>query len=121
MIDRQHQYAVTRLDELQSPLETVRYFAGYIRNGRQLSDAFRHANNEMVELGEEIQLVETGQVEGSDGVVGEAIDVIACMLDLIFLKEPDIDDEKINTILLTKCEKWARRYKDSIDGDRTID
>jgi hypothetical protein len=53
--------------------------------------------------------------------VGEAIDIIACALDIIFIHRPETTDEKINEILLRKCEKWARRYKDSVDGDRSID
>ena len=107
--------------DTQNPLDIVRTFSREIQNGRTLADAARHTGSELFELHDEIALVASGQPEGQDGVVGEAIDIIACARDVIFLHDPQITDEKINAILLAKCEKWARRYRDSVDGDRTID
>jgi hypothetical protein len=107
--------------DTQNPIDIVRHFSFLIENGRQLEDASRHTSDELRELNEEIAIVRAGGEEGKDGVVGEAIDVIACALDIIFLHAPETTDEQINSILLAKCEKWARRYKDSVDGDRTID
>lgn len=61
----------------------VYLFAGEIRNGRKLEDVLRHADSEMVELRQEIILVGAGHPEGDDGVVGEAVDIIACVVDLL--------------------------------------
>lgn len=107
--------------DTQDPIDIVRHFAAKIQNGRTIADAARHAGLELVELNEEITLKTQGLAAGPDGIVGEAIDLIACALDIIFVEAPETTNEQINGILLTKCEKWARRYKDSIDGDRTID
>lgn len=109
--------------EINNPIDIVRTFAGQIQNGRTLMDIHRHANGEMKELKDEILALKYPEefVAGPDGVVGEAIDVIACMLDAIFVHAPETTDQQINEILLAKCAKWARRYKDSIDGDRSID
>lgn len=104
-----------------NPLSIVRHFSSIIDNGRTQPDIQRHAYSEMRELDTEIHEERTGGEPGADGVVGEAIDVIACMLDLIFVNRPEITDEEINGHLLTKCEKWARRYRDRVDGDRSID
>lgn len=107
--------------DTNNPIDIVRHFSFLINNGRELEDAARHTRDELQELHEEIAKVRAGQEEGSDGVVGEAIDIIACALDIIFIHRPETTDQRINEILLAKCEKWARRYKDSVDGDRSID
>ena len=105
------------------PIDIVRHFAKEIQNGRSLGDIHRHGQREMVELNDEILAIKYPEqfTPGPDGVVGEAIDVMACMLDLIFVEAPETTNEEICAILLRKCEKWARRYKDSIDGDRSIE
>ncbi|RYD63963.1 MAG: hypothetical protein EOP83_10890 [Verrucomicrobiaceae bacterium] len=64
-------------------LVTIVYgFAAEIRNGRSLDDVLRHADSEVDELREEIAKVSQGQAEGDDGVVGEAVDIITCVVDL---------------------------------------
>ena len=102
-------------------IDIVRYFAGAISNGRTLRDIARHTESELAELYEEVDKVAAGQPEGSDGVVGESVDIIACALDAIFTHRPQTTNEEICAILLAKCEKWARRYGASVDGDRSID
>lgn len=102
------------------PLDIVRHHAALIQNGRTVRDAARHARLELDELDEEIQLKRDGLTAGPDGVLGEAIDVMLCALDIVFVEAPLTTNEEICRLMLVKCEKWARRYKDSIDGDRTI-
>lgn len=92
-------------------IHLVRLFSQEIQNDRTLRSVFEHGQGEMVELDEEITKVEQGQAEGVDGVVGEAIDVILCKLDLIFQKVPDISDEVILEIAAKKCLKWAEGEK----------
>jgi len=103
--------------------QIVKQFSETIHNGRSISDIIRHAKDEMRELDDEVLAVKypTEFTPGKDGVVGEAIDVIACMLDLIVVHSPTTTEHELNAMMLLKCEKWARRYKDSVDGDRTID
>jgi hypothetical protein len=98
-------------------VDLVRPFALGIKNGRTKHDALRHLKSEVFELEDELE----GTGDGADGVVGEAVDVIACALDIIVLERPDITDEEVAHILKLKCEKWMRRYADSVDGDRSID
>lgn len=107
--------------KLDDPIDIVRHFSGLISNGRTLDDIFRHANLEMDELREELDKEKLGETPGDDGVIGEAIDVIACALDIIFVKRPQTSNEEITDLLLAKCQKWARRYQLHIDGDRSID
>jgi hypothetical protein len=105
----------------QDPIDIVRHFASVIQNGRTLRDISRHTHGELLELDEEIDKLEEGTPQGSDGIVGESIDIIACALDAIFVHAPQTTNEEICQILLTKCEKWARRYGESVDGDRSIE
>lgn len=105
----------------KDPLDIVRYFSRVIDNGRTLDDVSRHTKSEVIELDEEIVKVNSGLAEGKDGILGESVDIIACALDAIFLHRPETTNEEITSLLLTKCQKWARRYKDSVDGDRSID
>jgi hypothetical protein len=58
-------------------------FAGEIRNGRTPEDVLRHADSEMDELREEVEKFQHDLDEGADGIVGEAVDIIACIVDLL--------------------------------------
>lgn len=96
-------------------IEIVREFAIRINNGRTLQTIIDHMKGEVVECQDEINLVQAGKPEGEDGVIGEAIDIIQCALDLIFEIDPNITEEELNAIMLRKCEKWLRYYSNSIE------
>ena len=63
---------------------------------------------EVGELSTEVAISEnlSYKERGPDGVVGEAIDVIICAIDLIRIDSPNITEEEILDILETKCDKW---------------
>jgi hypothetical protein len=73
----------------------TREYSRLIKNGRTLRDILNHAKSEMKELGEELDRFEAGVPEGEDGIVGEAIDVITCMFDLIAKHCPDITEADV--------------------------
>lgn len=103
------------MPDLSRLVSLVRPFVTQIDNGRTMEDMVYHAVGECNEILEELD-------EGNmDRIVEEGVDVIACMMDLIITAKPDITDEEVGQLLQTACEKWARRYKDSVEGDRTID
>jgi hypothetical protein len=62
---------------------------------------------EVAELEIELDLHERDEPAGPDGIVGEAIDVIACLLDLIIVHCPSITEEDLNVLMRLKCQKWA--------------
>lgn len=95
-------------------VETVRRYAGDIKNGRTLQDILNHLLGEAKETQEEIDKIEAGEPEGEDGVIGEAIDMIQCGLDIIFTARPDITKAELEAIMETKCQKWMRWYSNSI-------
>ena len=90
--------------------EIVRYFSKLVDNGRDQRSIAKHMRSEVDELDAEIEKVENGQVEGSDGIIGENIDIIACALDSIFTHNPNITEEELNALMIAKCKKWVRVY-----------
>lgn len=68
----------------------------------------------MSELGEtaiEIN-IEAGQsykTPGPDGVVGEALDTILCLLDLIYRQNPNLKEEELVSLAVAKGSKWIEK------------
>ena len=60
----------------------------------------------VVELLEEVD----SNSAGEDGVVGESIDMIICLFDLIFKTNPDITHEEITAYTEKKLKKWKTLY-----------
>lgn len=87
----------------------VSEYSDRVNDSRQNQDIFQHGAGEMVELQSEILLDRVGLAPGPDGILGEAIDVIACMMDIIRKNYPSITDEQLEWKMLEKCEKWERK------------
>lgn len=82
--------------------------AGYPRNPTAiLTKGFE----EIGELATEIGIKHYGfyKETGTDGVVGEAIDVINVMLDLIHVSEPDVTPAQIYDMMQRKLNKWKSK------------
>ena len=47
------------------------------------------------------------KVKGKDGIVGEGIDVIICVLDLIRKTYPNITESELEAIADNKLAKWV--------------
>lgn len=67
------------------------------------------ATSELGELAQEVMINQHHSYKqpGTDGIIGEAIDVIACLLDLIHKVDPSITEKELERIAATKCIKWA--------------
>lgn len=65
---------------------------------------------ETEELAEEIQLLQNGLPMGSDGIIGETIDVILCALDIISKQYPEMTADDIKIIIDKKLNKWVKKY-----------
>lgn len=99
-----------------SLLSIVRAVSGALSDGRTLRAIYEHGLGEMDELEVEIARRERGLAAGDDGVVGEAIDVILCKLDIIFLADPNITDEEINDIARLKAAKWLSKARQKLEA-----
>lgn len=78
---------------------------------RTLSSVLHSAMSELGECAEEIDIFEGHSYKhmGQDGVVGEAIDTILCLLDLIHIYDPSITENVINDIATQKLQKWVEK------------
>lgn len=67
--------------------------------------------SELGELAEEVMIDQGNSYKkaGADGIVGEAIDTIVCLLDLIHVVDPTITSEDLDDIAFKKLDKWVTK------------
>ena len=90
-----------------------------IKNTRNTYSVLAKIVEETGELATEIAIAngDSYKLQGSDGVVGEAIDVIASCVDLIYIQVrkdlPDITleqiDQLMDAVMVQKLDKWKRK------------
>jgi len=104
-------------------VSTVFTYTKRIRNGRTIPDILRHLKSEVEELSDEVEKFQNRVEAGSDGIDGECVDVINCALDLFIEQNSTLTKEeilnKINSIMVRKCDKWEKYYTNSIDKAQT--
>ena len=100
-----------------SMFQIVRNTSESIKDDRTLGDVLGHAIEELGELATEIKIVngKSYKKPGKDGVVGEAIDLINCALDIIYLSNPELTEDELNEIQKAKCDKWVEKL-----GERNV-
>ena len=84
-----------------------------VKNVRTLQDILTHLMTEVGELAQEIEIAEgkSYKLPGKDGIVGEAIDIIACVLDIVRIHYIDIDEDMLLDVLRPKLQKWKDTVK----------
>ena len=92
-------------------VQTILHSSRLIDNDRTAHDVLIHALTEMGELALEVQIDQGKSYKrpGADGVVGEALDVIACMVDSIHVHAPHLSEEDLIQILEPKLNKWREK------------
>jgi NTP pyrophosphatase (non-canonical NTP hydrolase) len=69
-------------------------------NTRTMNTILNHAMSEMGETAEEINIVKGEKSQpGPDGVIGEALDTIAALLDLIYVVNPNLTEKQLVQII----------------------
>lgn len=83
-----------------------------IKNGRTIHNVFPYVIEEVGELATEINIKSgfSNKKPGKDGIVGEAVDAIICLLDIIRLEHPDITEDQLCEIFDRKLKKWRDKY-----------
>ena len=89
-------------------IDIVLKYCKEIKNNRNLDSIFNHASGEMIELKDEIDVQKAGKAPGRDGVNGEAIDVILCQIDLLYMN--GCTKSEMVAIMEKKCQKWKEVY-----------
>lgn len=95
---------VDKIEDAESP-------SGHLFYGRTLYSILSSTTAELGELADEIRIHEghSYKVSGKDGVVGEAIDAIACLLDLIHRYDPNLAEKDLVSITEQKVAKWVEK------------
>lgn len=72
-----------------------------------------HVQSEVGELAEEVTIAEGHSYKkaGPDGIVGEGVDAILAILDLIYKHDPTITEEQLVAIAEAKGGKWISSLK----------
>jgi len=72
-----------------------------------------HTTAELGELAEEVAIArgDSYKQEGEDGVVGEAVDLIVCAVDMIYVTKPSMTEEQILELVRAKCGKWLQKLE----------
>lgn len=76
---------------------------------RDINSVFASTTSELGELGVEV-MIANGQSykhPGQDGIIGEAVDTILCLLDMIHLVDPTFTEGQLDEIARMKCRKWV--------------
>lgn len=84
--------------------------------GRTIDDAFLHLRKEIAELALEVRNVRFELEPGVDGILGEGIDAIQCILDMILMVHPNITEADLRRVMFDKCEKWVKLYGEKSNG-----
>lgn len=90
---------------------------------RSLDDILKHGKGELDETQEEVDIVMGRRPgpAGVDGVIGESVDTILCMLDLIYKTDPTITEEDLVAIAGMKGAKWLRQIKAKADAHKGLE
>jgi hypothetical protein len=83
-------------------------YSDAIKDGRTSQEILTHAMTDLSELATEVQIAAGNSYKeaGSDGVVGESIDLIIRAIDMIHQVDPTITPEQLSEMTLLKLMKW---------------
>ncbi len=88
-------------------IDTIYGFCEAVKDDRTPESAFEWGVGEMEELREELKAEQAGLPAGDDGVLGEGVDVILCIVDVLYQK--GYTKAQIEAAVQRKCEKWFRK------------
>lgn len=79
-----------------------------IKDNRNIDSIFKYAMEEIGELSTELNILagHSNKQPSKDGVVGEAIDAIICLADLIRKHDPSLTTRDVLRYVENKCDKW---------------
>ena len=98
----------------KSTLDQIWSTSRRIKDGREKYDVLAKGMEELGELSQEI-MISLGRhykPAGKDGVIGEAVDVIVCMADIIYQENPNITADEVHEILAAKLSKWEDKSRE---------
>lgn len=89
-----------------------------IKDSRMVHEVSYKLGEEFGELSQEL-LIAAGKhykKPGKDGVIGEALDMIVCLIDLIYCHQHDVTEEQLAEMIQRKLDKWAEKAEQMLPG-----
>lgn len=86
-----------------------------IKSDRNLDSILHHMHGELNELHDEVYSKVIGRKPNEDGVIGEAVDVILCAVDIIYKDNPTISEAEISRVVDRKLAKWRKKYEEKAE------
>lgn len=89
-------------------VKQIQHASQSVQDFRTTQDVLIHAMTELGELALEVQIDQgkSYKTAGPDGIVGEALDVIACMVDMVYVHSPLLTEHDLINMLQPKLVKW---------------
>lgn len=96
-----------------SVIQSVLEVSKLVKQPRNETSVILHVMEEVGELALELAIHNgtSYKLAGSDGVIGEAVDSIICLIDLIYCHNPNITEEELQVIFTKKTQKWIDKTK----------
>lgn len=106
-------------------VNTIFQASDRIKNNRSPQDILNHLVSEIGELSTEIS-IEYGnsyKTPSVDGIVGEAIDAILCLVDIIHKHAPELTEDDLAKYAQKKTMKWQKSVllKEILDDRQYLD
>jgi len=102
------------MDNTRTLVKEVFSVSSNFTNNRTVGSILNHLRGEIDELEIEVKIAigELPEISGGDdGVIGESIDCILCLLDLMLQYNKDITEEDLVMFAKIKLNKWVNKYK----------
>lgn len=94
-------------------IDTVFAVSKQVDDNRDLPRVLLSLNEEVGELAQEvkIKLGYSYKEPSEDGVLGEAVDALICILDMLYTADPSITTEQIQNLVKSKTDKWLEKHR----------
>lgn len=91
-----------------------------VKDNRTTSQVMLKVMEEVGELSTEITIANGNSYKEAsvDGVIGEAVDSIITLLDVIKIHNPEITEDEISEIMHRKSDKWVAKSKEIADKQK---
>jgi len=103
-------------------VEQIQETSRKIKDGRSKYAVLAKATEELGELSQEV-MIDAGdhyKEPGKDGIIGEAIDMIICGIDMILQHDPNFTEGQMQTIAQRKLLKWEATCNPRTDAFKDI-
>lgn len=96
--------------EIQGPtlFQTIKLTSEQINDNRGCPAVLAHAMEELGELAKEVAIehLSSPKKPEKDGIVGESLDAIICLVDMLYVHNPTLSEQDLIALANKKLAKW---------------